>query len=119
MRKRRRPGSRKERKERNSGAEGRPGVKVLVGLGNPGEDYEATRHNIGFQVARAILQRWGRPYEEKKARSIVGRARIGDQPVIVARPLITRYGWRPAPPCSLAWNDSVTRGSRRRFRILC
>ena len=61
-------------------------MKVLVGLGNPGEEYGTTRHNIGFRVAEEILQRWGRPYEEKKARSIIGRVRIADQPVIVARP---------------------------------
>jgi PTH1 family peptidyl-tRNA hydrolase len=61
-------------------------VKVLVGLGNPGEEYEATRHNVGFRVAEEILLRWGRPYEERKARSILGRVRIGDHAVIVARP---------------------------------
>jgi PTH1 family peptidyl-tRNA hydrolase len=61
-------------------------VKVLVGLGNPGEEYGATRHNIGFRVAEEILIRWGRPYEERKARSLVGRVRIGTDAVIVARP---------------------------------
>jgi len=61
-------------------------VRVLVGLGNPGEEYRLTRHNIGFRVAEEILQRWGRPYEERKARSIVGRVRIADRAVIVARP---------------------------------
>ena len=61
-------------------------MKVLVGLGNPGEEYEATRHNIGFRVAEEILERWGRPYEERKARSIIGRVCIEDHPVIVARP---------------------------------
>jgi len=61
-------------------------VRVLVGLGNPGEEYRLTRHNIGFRVAEEILQRWGHPYEERKARSIVGRVRIADRSVIVARP---------------------------------
>jgi len=69
-------------------------VKVLVGLGNPGEEYGTTRHNIGFRVAEEILQRWGRPYEERKARSIIGRVCIEDHPVIVARPqtLMNRSG---------------------------
>ena len=61
-------------------------MRVLVGLGNPGEEYRLTRHNIGFRVAEEILQRWGRPYEKRKARSIVGRVRIADRAVIVARP---------------------------------
>jgi peptidyl-tRNA hydrolase, PTH1 family len=34
-------------------------VKLLVGLGNPGRKYEGTRHNIGFQVARAFAAKFG------------------------------------------------------------
>jgi len=61
-------------------------VKVLVGLGNPGEEYAATRHNIGYLVAEEIVRRQGRPYQERKARSLVWRVNIGGQEALVARP---------------------------------
>jgi peptidyl-tRNA hydrolase, PTH1 family len=65
----------------------RPEVRILIGIGNPGEEYETTRHNVGYRVAEELLRRWGRPYEERKGRSIIGRVRIEDRLVIVARPL--------------------------------
>ena len=79
-------------------------MKILVGLGNPGEEYGTTRHNIGFRVAEEIMERWGRPYEERKARSVIGRVRIEDQPVIVARPqtLMNRSGASVAAVLKLA-----------------
>jgi len=62
-------------------------VKVLVGLGNPGEEYAATRHNIGYRVAEELAGRLGRPYEARRARSIVCRVPVGGAEAIVARPL--------------------------------
>lgn len=62
-------------------------MKVLVGLGNPGEEYAATRHNVGCRVAEEIIRRRGRPYEAQRARSIVCRVTIGGTETIVARPL--------------------------------
>ena len=64
----------------------RPDVRIVVGLGNPGEDYERTRHNIGFRVVEELLGRHGRPYQERRARSLLGRMRIEERPVLVARP---------------------------------
>ena len=62
-------------------------MKVVVGLGNPGEEYENTRHNIGYKVAEEIAARRGRPYEERKARSLVCRVRFNGDVVLVARPM--------------------------------
>ncbi|MCH2109967.1 MAG: aminoacyl-tRNA hydrolase [Polyangiaceae bacterium] len=42
---------------------------ILAGLGNPGDRYKETRHNIGFQVVALIAERWGRPLFQDKFRS--------------------------------------------------
>jgi peptidyl-tRNA hydrolase, PTH1 family len=44
-------------------------MRVVAGLGNPGERYARTRHNIGFMVVREIAKRWRVPFE---TRGVVG-----------------------------------------------
>jgi len=62
-------------------------VKVLVGLGNPGERYAGTRHNVGYLVAEEVIRRAGRPRQETRAGALVCRVTIGGNEVLVARPL--------------------------------
>lgn len=82
-------------------------MNILVGLGNPGEEYGPTRHNIGARIAEEILRRRGGRYEERKARSILARVTIGERPVIVARPLtyMNRSGAAVADLLALAGAD--------------
>jgi peptidyl-tRNA hydrolase, PTH1 family len=67
--------------------EGRHALKVLVGLGNPGEQYEKTRHNVGSRVVEEILKRHGHPVEEHRARSLIGRVTLDERMVLLARPV--------------------------------
>lgn len=61
---------------------------LIVGLGNPGKQYEATRHNIGFMVAEALARKAGISGKtESKFQAIVGSGRWGSHAIIVAQPL--------------------------------
>jgi PTH1 family peptidyl-tRNA hydrolase len=50
---------------------------LLVGLGNPGAEYERSPHNIGFAVARALIARWELPKPKPRFRGLITEGRSG------------------------------------------
>ena len=59
---------------------------IIVGLGNPGKDYQNTRHNIGFDVIDALADVAGISVIEKKHKAIIGKGVLGSQKVILVKP---------------------------------
>lgn len=59
---------------------------LLVGLGNPGREYENTRHNAGFMVIDKICEEYGCKVEKIKHKSLLGECRMGDCRVLLAKP---------------------------------
>jgi PTH1 family peptidyl-tRNA hydrolase len=50
---------------------------LLVGLGNPGSQYARTRHNIGFEIAGELIDRWDLPKPRSRYRGQLSEGRIG------------------------------------------
>jgi PTH1 family peptidyl-tRNA hydrolase len=61
-------------------------VKLLVGLGNPGEKYQATRHNIGFMVAELVAQRNQIALKKKGYQGVYGVGRAVAQETTILLP---------------------------------
>ncbi|XP_014504271.1 peptidyl-tRNA hydrolase, chloroplastic-like [Vigna radiata var. radiata] len=59
---------------------------LIVGLGNPGKKYAATRHNVGFEMVDAIAEAEGISMNTVSFKALFGKGLIGDVPVILAKP---------------------------------
>jgi PTH1 family peptidyl-tRNA hydrolase len=62
-------------------------MKLIVGLGNPGREYEKTRHNAGYMVVDRLVSRWGGGAPAKaRFNAAVVEAPIGGHPCLLAKP---------------------------------
>ncbi|MCK5564013.1 MAG: aminoacyl-tRNA hydrolase [Planctomycetes bacterium] len=59
---------------------------MIVGLGNPGNKYDRTRHNAGFESVDLFADRFGIAVDRKKFGGLYGQGQIGDTKVIVLKP---------------------------------
>lgn len=59
---------------------------LIVGLGNPGDEYSKTRHNIGFRAVNELARRHGLDFAGKRANARIAEGSIGGQRVALARP---------------------------------
>jgi peptidyl-tRNA hydrolase, PTH1 family len=61
-------------------------VKIVVGLGNPGEAYSLTRHNLGYRAVEEFCRRVGLKWSEWECASRIARGRLDQLEVMVAQP---------------------------------
>ena len=62
-------------------------MKLIVGLGNPGEKYSQTRHNIGWLFIDYLSKIYGIDVEKNKCDALVGETKVNGEKIILAKPL--------------------------------
>lgn len=61
-------------------------MKIIIGLGNPTREYQATRHNVGFDAVTRICDDFNIRLDTKEHKALCGRGYIGGEKVILAQP---------------------------------
>jgi peptidyl-tRNA hydrolase, PTH1 family len=61
-------------------------VKLIVGLGNPGIEYQFTPHNIGFLAVDRLAEQCGVMIENRHCKALTARSRIGKEEILLAKP---------------------------------
>ena len=59
---------------------------LVAGLGNPGEEYSLTPHNLGFLTVDRLAERHGIRVTRKDSKALIGLGEIDGQPVMLAKP---------------------------------
>jgi PTH1 family peptidyl-tRNA hydrolase len=77
----------RRRKEEGRFSAARRFMKLIVGLGNPGEKYAATRHNVGFWVIDRLAERWQIPVQQSKWKGLTGSGRVMGEHVVLLKPM--------------------------------
>lgn len=93
-------------------------MKLIVGLGNPGIEYQFTPHNLGFLAVDRIANECGVEVRNRNCRALTARAVIEGQPVLLAKPetymnlsglsvreLVTKYEIDPASDLILIYDE--------------
>jgi PTH1 family peptidyl-tRNA hydrolase len=63
-----------------------PGIKMVVGLGNPGKKYVETRHNAGFKVVDLLAEVLKTDVKKRKFGAYLGEVEVGDKKLILLKP---------------------------------
>ena len=61
-------------------------MKVIAGLGNPGVRYQRSRHNVGFQVADRLAEKFSVLISTRRFKALYGKGRIDSQEVVLLKP---------------------------------
>ena len=61
-------------------------MKMIVGLGNPGKEYEKTRHNAGFWVVDSLADKFGVTNWKDQYNALVGEFRLGGEKILLIKP---------------------------------
>ncbi|GGO09202.1 aminoacyl-tRNA hydrolase [Saccharibacillus kuerlensis] len=62
-------------------------MKWIVGLGNPGKNYEHTRHNVGFMALDHLAEKHGISITQNKCKALIGEGMIGREKVVLIKPM--------------------------------
>lgn len=63
-----------------------PPALAIIGLGNPGAEYAATRHNAGFWCIDALARKYAIRLERRRSTAIIGEGAIANRPVALVKP---------------------------------
>ena len=104
-------------------------MKVVMGLGNPGPEYDATRHNVGWWVVDRLAYDWGFDSFRRDGRALVTEGNVGDTAVRLVKPttymnrsglavgpLAAIEGFDPARDLLVVVDDAALDVGRVRFR---
>lgn len=77
-------------------------MRVVVGLGNPGPEYQRTRHNVGFWVVDLLAERWATKLSRRIFQALVGDAQWRGEKVLLVQPqtYMNRSGEAVAQICN-------------------